>query len=382
MRIVQLVRNLQIGGLERLAVDLARAQKAAGHEPAIYCLEERGAFADQVESSGIRVTAFQKGPGMSPATVFKIARQLRRDRPDILHGHNHLVHHYAVAAAKLAGVPVVANTRHGEQVRILEKPDGTGFYRTNESPDKKADMIFRAALRWTNALIFISEDTRRFYIRNRGISPRGTYVILNGAPLEQFLARPAAPGSVRPKFRFGTAGRMVPEKDHLMLLEAFAIVRQTLPEAELHFAGGGPLMDRMTKRVAELNLSEKVFLHGPLFDMAGYLSSLDAFVLSSLSEGLPIAILEAMAAKLPIVSTRVAGVPEAAPEGTVATYAPIGDAPGLAAAMIQTARDPQAAARGATACDLVCTQFTIERMWKDHETLFQSLMAAGSRRAS
>ena len=375
MRVAQFVANLEIGGLERLAVDLARAQKAAGHHPIIYCLGERGAFADQVESSGIQVIAFHKGPGMSPGTVWKLVRQLRRDRPDVLHGHNHLVHHYAVAAGRLAGVPVVANTRHGEQVQILDKPDGTGFYRSTVSPDKKADMIFRTALRWTDALIFISEATRRFYVEHHGYPLRGTHVILNGAPLDPFLARPAAPGSVLPGFRFGTAGRMVPAKDHLMLIEAFAIVARKLPEAELHFAGGGPLMERIEKRIEDLKLKGRVFLHGPLLDMAGYLSGLDAFVLSSITEGLPVSILEAMAAGLPIVSTRVAGVPEAAPEGTVARYAPVGDAQALAAAMIETAGDPNIASRGAYGCELVCTRFTIERMWKEYESLFQSLLS-------
>jgi glycosyltransferase involved in cell wall biosynthesis len=382
MRIVQLVANLEIGGLERLAVDLARAQKAAGHHPLIYCLGQKGAFADQAESSGIPVIAFHKGAGMRPGTVFQIARQLKQDRPDILHGHNHLVHHYAVAAARLAGVPVVVNTRHREEVQILEKADGSGFCRSNESPDKKADLIFRAALPWTDALIFISEDTRRFFVDHRGIPAAKTHVILNGAPLEPFLARPASPGSVLPRFRFGTAGRMVPAKDHLMLVDAFAIVAKALPEAELHFAGNGPLRERIEERIADLDLGKRITLHGPLFDMPGYLSGLDAFVLSSLTEGLPIAILEAMAARLPIVSTRVAGVPEAAPEGRIARYAPMGDAPALAKAMIETARDPQIAAKGEEGCRLACTEFTIERMWKEHEALFQSLLPGASVKAA
>jgi glycosyltransferase involved in cell wall biosynthesis len=382
MRIVQLVTNLDIGGLERLAVDLAREQKAAGHDARIYCLGHRGAFADQAESSGVAVTAFQKGDGMSPATAWQIARQLRIDKPDILHGHNHLVHHYAVTAARLAGTPVVVNTRHREEVRILEKLDGTGFFRSDESPDKKADFIFRAALPWTNGVIFISEDTRRFFIEHRGISPAGTHVILNGAPLGPFLANPSSPGCRRPVFKFGTAGRMVPAKDHLMMVDAFAIVTQELPMAELHFAGNGPLRDRIAARISELKLEHRVTLHGPLFDMPAYLSGLDAFVLSSLTEGLPIAILEAMAAGLPIVSTRVAGVPEAALEGEIARYAPVSDAKALAAAMIATAKDPDAARMGARGRTLAQTRFTIEQTWKEHEKLFESLLHRVSARAA
>jgi glycosyltransferase involved in cell wall biosynthesis len=375
MRIVQLVANLEIGGLERLAVDLARAQKTAGHEPFIYCMGQRGAFADQAESSGIPVIAFHKGPGMQPKTAWQIAKQLRIHKPDILHGHNHLVHHYAVLAGRMAGVPVVLNTRHREEVQILEKPDGSGYYRSDESPDRKADWIFKATLPWTDTVIFISDDTRRFFVDHRGIPAEKTRVILNGAPLDPFLARPASPGSVRPRIRFGTAGRQVPAKDHLMLVDAFALVAKEIPEAELHFAGSGPLNERIRKRVSELNLDNRVTLHGPLFDMPGYLSTLDVFVLSSLTEGLPIAILEAMAARLPIVSTRCAGVPEAALEGRVARYAAMGDPAGLAQAMIETARDPNMAAMGEEGCLLARTHFTIERMWQEHEDLFRALLS-------
>jgi glycosyltransferase involved in cell wall biosynthesis len=382
MRIVQLVANLEIGGLERLAVNLAHAQKADGHSPILYCLGQRGAFADEAEAAGIPVIAFHKGPGMSPGTVLEIARQLRRDRPDVLHGHNHLVHHYAVAAAHLAGVPAVVNTRHGQEVQILEKPDGSGYYLNTASPDRKADRIYRAMVRWTDALIFISEDTRRFFIKHRGIPPKRTHVILNGAPLDPFLVRPAAPGSLQPRFRFGTAGRMVLAKDYLMLVEAFAIVASKLPEAELHFAGKGPMLGRIEERIAELGLGSRIVMHGPIFDMPAYMEELDAFVLSSLTEGLPIVILEAMAAGLPIVSTRVAGVPEAAPEGSVARYAPIGDASALAEAMIATAGDPDLAQMGRKARHLAQTRFSIENAWKEHRMLFESLLPGSTRKAS
>jgi len=382
MRIAQIVANLDIGGLERLAVDLAGAQKAAGHLPTIYCLGKKGVFAAQAESTGIPVIAFEKGAGMSPRTVWQIAQQLRRDRPDVLHGHNHLVHHYAVAASRLAGVPVVANTRHGAEVRILEKPDGSGFYRNDESPDKKADMIFRAALPWTDALIFISEDTRRFFVEHRGIPIEKTHVILNGAPLEPFLARMAAPGSVPSRFRFGTAGRLVPVKNHLLLIDAFAIVARTLANAELHIAGDGPMLRRVEQKIEEHGIQQRVFLHGALADMPGFMSGLDAFVLSSLSEGLPITILEAMAAGLPIASTRVAGVPEAAPEGQVALYSENGDTDGLAQAMIALANRADLVEMGQRGRRSAQTRFTIEHTWKEHHMLFQSLLDGASLKAA
>ena len=113
MRIVQVVENLEIGGLERLAVDLARKQKLDGHAPSIYCVFHPGAFAEEVEAAGIPVVAFRKKLGFSLEAVWKMAWRLRQDQADVVHTHNAVVHHYGVAAARLAGVPVVVNTLHG-----------------------------------------------------------------------------------------------------------------------------------------------------------------------------------------------------------------------------------------------------------------------------
>src|SRR5450755_4155346 len=98
MRIVQFVNNLDMGGLERFVLDLAQCQLAEGHEPAIYCLTHPGRLAAEAERSGIKVHSFEKSSGPHPETVWKIARQLRIDRPDVLHSHNHLVHHYGAVA--------------------------------------------------------------------------------------------------------------------------------------------------------------------------------------------------------------------------------------------------------------------------------------------
>jgi glycosyltransferase involved in cell wall biosynthesis len=374
MRIVQFVFNLEVGGLERLAVDLACCQKSAGHDPIIYCLTNRGAFAKQAEASGIPVIAFEKSPGYSVNTVLRVSKQLRRDRPDVLHTHNHLVHHYGVAAGRMAGVPVIVNTRHREEVRIFRK--GDRYHVTTESSDKKADGIFRSTLPWTDAVVMISENTRRFFVEHRGIRLDKTHVIVNGAPLNPFLARPASPGSARPKIRFGTAGRMVPAKDHFTLLDAFALVARKLPHAELHFAGDGQLREDLIARISALGISDRVVLHGNRFDMPEYLCQLDVFVLSSLCEGLPIVILEAMAAGLPIVSTRVGGVAEVAPEREVAAYSDPGDASGLADAMIDLALNADLARMGSTARDLVSSRFTIDRTWAEYQALFRKLGAA------
>ncbi|MGA2909817.1 MAG: glycosyltransferase [Terracidiphilus sp.] len=371
MRIVQLVNNLDMGGLERLAIDFARCQLADGHQASIYCLTHPGKLAPEAEANGICVRSFGKGAGPQLGTIRKLAKQLREDRPDVLHTHNHLVHHYGVLAARLAGVPVIVNTRHRAEHRLIHGPGGLQI--SDEPADKKSDWIFRATMPWTDAVVMISEATRQFLVRNCGVPEAKTRVILNGAPLERFLSMPAHPGSAAPKVRFGIAARLTEAKDHFTLLRAFAIVVTEIPGAELHIAGDGELRSQIDALARELNLTDRVTFHGAVSDTPGFFSELDVFVLSSLTEGLPVALLEAMAAGLPIVSTRAGGVEEAAIDGQNAYLVAPGDSNGLARAMIRMARSSDMVRMGALGREMAQERFSIQRTWQEYYKLFVSL---------
>jgi glycosyltransferase involved in cell wall biosynthesis len=373
MRLVQFVNNLDMGGLERLVLDLAQCQLAEGHEPAIYCLTHPGRLAAEAENSGIKVHSFEKPAGPSPAIVLKIARQLRVDRPDVLHSHNHLVHHYGVVAGKLAGVSVLVNTRHGSERVMSSSP--TGSFVSNDPVDRRSDLIYRATLPFVDSVVLISEATRRFYVQHRGVPASKARVILNGAHLEKFLESPAHPGAAQPRVRFGTAARLVPVKDHYSLLRAFATVVRDIPHAELAIAGDGPLRQELEAFTKKLNLTDRVTFIGALPDTSKFLNELDVFVLSSLSEGMPISLLEAMAAGLPIVSTRAGGVDEVAIEGKNAFLAEPADVDGLAQAMIQMARRSDLAELGEIGREAVKTRFRIDNSWAEYHKLFLSLGA-------
>lgn len=300
MRIVHLVANLDTGGLERQVVDLAREQALSGDHPSIYCLFNDGELAPEALKSGLAVTAFRKPPGLSLQTLLDIVAQMKIDRPDVLHTHNAVVHHYGVAAAKLAHVPRIVNTQHG-----------TGTL----SRDARLARIFRFSTQWTDSVVMVSEEVRSFLVAKRGIPSEKTAVILNGVPLSRFQSHLAKPGSRLPVIRFGSVGRLAREKDHATLIEAFLQVRAHLPSAELHIAGDGPLRQTLNDQIARLGLTQNVTLHGMRNDIGRFLADLDVFVLSSLTEGLPLVLLEASAVGLPIVSTRVGGVGEIAAAG-------------------------------------------------------------------
>jgi glycosyltransferase involved in cell wall biosynthesis len=362
--------------MERMVVDLALCQLAEGHKPYIYCLTHKGTLGEEAAAAGIQVRAFHKPAGPSLRTAFQMARQLRSDRPDIVHTHNHLAHHYGVAAAVLAGVRHIVNTRHGVERLIIDHSSSVSI--TNDSKDRTADLIFRATLPWVDKVVMVSEATRQFFITHRGIPAGKAAVIYNGAHLEPFLNRPANPGSARPRIRIGIAARLVREKDPYTLLRAFSIVLRELPTAELHIAGDGPLRHEMERLAENLMVAPAVHFWGNVSEMPQFLSQLDIFVLSSITEGMPVSILEAMAASLPVVSTRVGGVAEAAVEGQNAEFAEPGDVHGLAQAMLHLGRAARLAEMGECGRRRVQERFTIQQSWREYYKLFASISGRAS----
>src|SRR3984893_8929833 len=144
MNIVQIVRSLEWGGLERQAIDLAVAQKKRGNSVAIYSVyKHKPALACEAVRAGIPVFHFNKSTGFSIRTLCEITMQLRRDRASVVHTHNELVHTYGAIAGRLAGVRCIVNTIHGTQSGV----------------DRRLDRNCRALLPWTDAVVSVSDET-------------------------------------------------------------------------------------------------------------------------------------------------------------------------------------------------------------------------------
>jgi glycosyltransferase involved in cell wall biosynthesis len=355
MRIVQFVENLEVGGLERMAVDLALAQRSAGHDCSVYCLFGAGPLQKDLDAAGIPVVAFHKERLSKAALVSAMARQLRRDRIEVLHGHNPGGHHFAAVAGRFAGVPLCVNTRHSA---------------TSSTGQPYQERYFRWVEPLTHHVVFVCDYVRR-ELEPRLLYPaRKCSVILNGSPLDPFLAQPASPGKAAPALRFGAIGRLVPAKGHAVLIEAFSRMAAKAPQATLHIFGYGVLEDTLRAQIRQLGMESRIFLEGRTADPAGALASLDIFVFSSVNEGLPLVILEAMAAGLPVVSTRVGGVPEVAPENLFPWFADPGDAAGLADAMLAAAQSGELVRVGKAGRDLAAARYGIQHMSRSYEALY------------
>jgi glycosyltransferase involved in cell wall biosynthesis len=237
----------------------------------------------------------------------------------------------------------------------------------------------------TSHVVFVCDFVRRGLEPKLGYPPEKCSVILNGIPLAPFLAHPASPGRRRPRIRFGTIGRLVPAKGHSVLIDAFARVCKTTPPAELGIEGGverscelsiygyGDLHQELLAQIARLGLDGRARLEGRTEDSAATLQDFDVFVFSSVNEGLPLVILEAMAAGLPIVTTDVGGIPEVLPKES-AWLCPPGDAEALAGAMLHAVNCGDLRGRGEIAGRLAASSYGIEHMAGRYEDLYSRLL--------
>ncbi len=364
MRIIQIVESLDLGGLERLAINVAIEQRRRGDDPQIYCVSRRGRLAGDAEAAGIPVTCFNKPPGLSPLALVRITRALLTDQPDVVHTHNPNIHHYGAVAAALAHVPVVLNTRH-----------------TPLSPRELMyrERHFRWARRFTDAIVFVSNESRDSIVAGLRLEKMRTAVVPTAIPFQPFLAKPASPLSMWPRLRFGCLGRMVPQKAHDVLIDAFRSVLKELPNAELRIAGGGPLFEALCERVSSTGLAQRVRIEEATSDPAGFLQEMDVFVLSSRWEGLPLALLEAMAAGLPVVATRVGGIPDFLPED-VGWLCPSDDSDALAKAMLSAVNAPELLERASRGKVLVLQKHSIAEMCDRYYEIFAEVAASKSRR--
>jgi len=156
------------------------------------------------------------------------------------------------------------------------------------------------------------------------------------------------------------------------------LVIAAIPEAELHILGDGPCREAISQAAESLRISNRVFLHGASLDVPGFLSTLDLFVLSSLDEGLPISLMEAMAAGLPVVSTRLPGLTELAPESVVAGYCSPGQPESLAEQILRAANRHDLPAIGRTASRWA-QKFSIRETWHAYQSVIEASLAKGNR---
>jgi glycosyltransferase involved in cell wall biosynthesis len=341
LRILHVVENLERGGLERMVIDLAAAQRAAGHAVRVICLYAPGALADELTVQGIAVHACGKRAGADLSALRRLRAQLRAVPDAIVHTHNANAHYHAVAAAiglSDASAPVrVLNTRHGMGAA---------------HPRSRSEW-----LRPRRALLAVPNGIRIDAFAPAGDERRAALrCVLGLAPDTRIV---------------GTVGRLNPVKDQRSLLQAFARVHADARDTALVLVGDGALRAALEAEAAALGIAEAVRFLGDRGDVRQLLQGFDLFALSSLSEGYSMALLEACASGLPIVATDVGGNREIVADGGNGLLVPAARPEALADALAALLRDPvRAAAMGRAGRDWALREASIDTMAARYDTLY------------
>jgi glycosyltransferase involved in cell wall biosynthesis len=358
MRIAHLVDSLDYGGAEKVVVGLAM-QLARSHSVHVICLRALGTKpldVDALASAGVQVATLGKPSGPHWGTLLKLTTYLRQNRIEVVHTHNHLVHHYGAVAGRLAGCRAIINTLHG--TATLSMP------------------VWAKALFWVSCLLGhkVVSVCRQVHdvFRAAYPLPRGHYLVVdNGIDISGF-------NGIRHRSRstpssFGNIARFDRVKDHETLLRAFAIAWKQRPHVRLRLLGDGELLAPMKRLAQQLSIADGVEFEGYSLDTASFLNGIDVYVIASRNEGLPLTLLEAMAAGVPIVSTAVGGVPEVIGKGECGWLCPPNDVNELAAAMVKALDHPGLPAVGARGRQAVERHYSVERMACDYESLYESV---------
>lgn len=373
--VVHLVYRLDFGGLETLLVECINRLPKDRYRHAVVCLTDYTAFSKKIRDRDVALHSLHKPAGLGLSTHLKLWRLLRKLKPAILHTYNLAAIEYAFTAT-LAGVPIRIHAEHG---RDAADPEGR---------NPKHNLLRRLLAPCIDSYVPVSGDLGRWLQNVVGIQAAKVQLIHNGVDTSQFHPGPARQSeTARPCpvpfgsncFVIGTVGRIQDVKNHEGLIEAFAHLRQMQPQdasLRLVIVGDGPLLPRLKEKIAAAGLADCIWLPGARSDIADVMRGLDLFVLPSLAEGTPVTVLEAMACGLPVVATRVGGLPEVVEENVTGLLVPPADAPALAGALHSFLSRPEhALAAGAAGRLRVERQYSMQTMLDAYAGLYDSLLA-------
>jgi glycosyltransferase involved in cell wall biosynthesis len=313
-------------------------------------------------------------PGRDLATAKALFDVVRRVKPDVVHTHKAKAGALGRSAALLARVPVRVHTFHGHVFRGYFSPPKTQVFLNIE----------RVLALTTTRLLAPSARLVDELVDEFRIAPRGKFeVVPLGLPLERFSSLPRRRGALHaalgvPKSRrlVGIVGRMVPVKDHATFVRAAALIAGRRGDVDFVVVGGGELEEDVRGRVEALALQHRIHFTGWRRDLEAIYPDLDVLALSSVNEGTPVTLIEAMSAGVPVASTEVGGVADVLDGGARGELAASGDEKALASAIERALGGEARAARQRAE---IATRFGAARLCRDLEALYDRLVTDARR---
>jgi glycosyltransferase involved in cell wall biosynthesis len=364
-RVLHILANLGAGGAERMAVHIVRGLNRQRFEPAVVAYSERvgSDLEQQLDEDGLKTWFLGKGPGFGWRTYHRLHRVFKEFRPDIVHTHVHVMR-YAFPSLLYFKPRLMVHTVNNIAECEIEP---------------RARWLQRLAYRQGVIPVAVAREVAVSLERLYGIG--SCRVVWNCIPTDLY----ASPQTTRAAWRakqgfleedilFVCVARFAAQKNHALLINAFAKGPASDPRAHLVLAGEGVLRAQLQERVNKLGLTSRVHFIGLRTDIPDVLGAADVFVLSSDYEGNPLAVIEAMAAGLPVASTAVGGVPELLQNGREGFIVQPGRAEQLSEAMMTLLKDANLrCAMGAAAGTRAKEKFDVSAMIRAYEELYNEI---------
>lgn len=373
LSILHVVDSLEFGGLERMVADISSAQQAHGDAVAVFSLTGLGDLGPALRSAGVRVVEGGKIRGFDLAMLARLRGAAAGMRADIVHTHNFVPNYYAALALATmpSRRPTLVNTCHNMGSRL----SGARLRR-----------LYRLSLARTARVAGVGTGVADHLVE-LGLVPRSKVeAVRNGVPVPPLPdarmrdAARAALGLAGDALVVGSVGRLVELKNHRLLLEQVPALAAAFPELRVVLVGDGPMRGELEAHARALGIEGRTCFTGARSDVGALLPALDAFVLPSRTEGLSIALLEACAAGLPIVASRVGGNPEIVDHGNTGLLFESDDGDALRLALQRLLGDaPLRRGLGAAARDWVDAHASVTALRASYDGFYARAVARGAR---
>lgn len=365
LRIAHLIESDGPGGAERVVAELATALQAAGaRNVAFLPADGEGWLARQLDGSGVTVEYFRLERPVSPECARRLEADFRRHRIAVAHSHEFTMAVYGAWASWRAGVPHII-TMHGGR-----------YYAAR----LRRRLALRASIALSGCTVAVSSRLAHQMSRDLCVRLSRIATIPNGVRYVR-----AERTTVRGELRLGpddrllaSVGNLYPVKGHHHLIEAVALLVRRHPTLHLAITGRGEMAEALSARARDRGIADRVHLLGLRSDIAAILAATDIFVLPSLSEGLPLALLEAMFASCPIVASEVGEVGVALAHGQAGVLVEPGNPAALAAALDRLLRDPNRARElGERAAHRAAAEYDVSQMVRQYVVAYEELLRRG-----
>lgn len=366
--VCHVIHCLGVGGAEVLVDQMVR-RCSQRYRCVVAVLDDIGPLGIKLREDGFTVRHLHRQPGIDRSCAARLNDFAREQNVQILHAHQYTPFFQAMLSRGLFGSLPVLFTEHGRHF-----PD---------VPSRKRSLVNRLLLRRQDRLVGCGESVRQALINNEGLPEHRVEVVYNGVDLDA-LATSDPDARTRIRQEFGIAdddflavqvARLHELKDHQTALRAIDLARRTAPNLKLLVVGDGEERLDIERTIADRNLSSNVILAGTRNDVSSLLAASDAFLLSSISEGIPLTIIEAMAAGLPVVSTRVGGIPEMIRHEESGFLTSPGNEQELAEALIRLVNDRMLRQQMAdTGRVEAYRRFSLQSMLDGYDSIYQQML--------